>query len=207
MITLQSTRGGGISLTGNMGTDNANIQITSNPDGLVANDLILISDCSSADLFRATTVSNGSPVTITHANSTNTTNRLSKAYQADAQILSFDAHTYFVAVDATGEPGLYQYSLNSNSATLLTSGIEEMQLLLAEDTSGDQEPDIYVSADSVIDWEAVIGVRVGLLLQSANGVASAPRSFSFNGSEANSGNDMRLRRAFWSYAALRNRIN
>ena len=207
VITLQSTRGSGISLTGNMGTDNANIQITSNPDGLMANDLILISDCSSADLFRATSVSNGSPVTIAHANNANTTNRLSKAYQADAQILSFDAHTYFVAVDAAGEPGLYQYSLNSNSATQLTSGIGDMQLLLAEDTDGDQQPDVYVSADAVVDWAAVIGVRVGLLLQSANGIASAPRSFIFDGAEANPGDDMRLRKAFWSYAALRNRIN
>jgi type IV pilus assembly protein PilW len=207
VITLQSIRGGGISLTGNMGTDNANIQITSNPDGLVANDFILISDCSSADLFRATSVSNGGTITIAHANSTNTTNRLSKAYQTDAQILSFDAHTYFVAVDTAGEPGLYQYSLNTNSAMLLTSGIDDMQLLLAEDTDGDQEPDVYVDATAVMDWEAVIGVRIGLLLQSANGIASESRSFSFNGAEANAGDDMRIRKAFWSYAALRNRIN
>lgn len=207
VITLQSTRGDGISLTGNMTADNANIQISSNPDGLVANDLILISDCSSADLFRATSVSNGSTITIAHANSTNTTNRLSKAYQSDAQILSFDAHTYFVAVDAAGEPGLYQYSLNSNSATVLTPGIENIQLLLAEDSGGDQQPDLYVDATGVTDWEAVIGIRVGLLLRSETGVATEARSFSFNGAEANTTDDLRVRKAFWSYAALRNRIN
>jgi len=207
VITLQSTRGSGISLSGNMAADNANIQITSNPDGLVANDLILISDCSNADLFRATSVSNGATVTIAHANSSNTTNRLSKAYQSDAQILSFDSHSYFVAQDAAGEPGLYQYSLNSNSASLLTEGIENLQFMLAEDNDGDQQPDGYVDATAVVDWEAVIGVRVGLLLRSSNGVASEARSFSFDGAEANTGNDMRLRKAFWSYAALRNRIN
>mgnify|MGYP000164813571 CR=1 FL=1 len=208
VITLQSTRGSGVSLTGNMAADNANIQVSSNPDGLAANDLILISDCSSADLFRATGVSNGaSTVTITHANSSNTDNRLSKAYQADAQILSFDSHSYFVAQDAAGEPGLYQYSLNSNSASLLTEGIENLQFMLAEDNDGDQQPDGYVDATAVVNWEAVIGVRVGLLLRSANGVATEARSFSFDGAEANTGNDMRLRKAFWSYAALRNRIN
>lgn len=207
VITLQSTRGSGISLSGNMGVDNANIQITSNPDGLVANDLILISDCSSADLFRATSVSNGATVTIAHANSSNTTNRLSKAYQADAQISSFDSHSYFVAQDTAGEPGLYQYSLNSNSVSLLTEGIENLQFMLAEDNDGDQQPDGYVDATGVVDWEAVIGVRVGLLLRSANGIAIESRSFSFDGAEANTGNDMRLRKAFWSYAALRNRIN
>lgn len=207
VITLQSIHGSGAALVGNMAADNANIQIAGNPDGLVANDLILISDCSNADLFRATSVSNGSPVTIAHANSANTDNRLSKAYQDDAQVMSFDAHSYFIATGANGEPGLYQHSFNSNAATLLAEGIESMQLLLAEDTDGDQEPDVYVNATAVNDWEAVIGVRVGLLMRSDNAVASEPRSFTFNGSEANSGDDRRVRKAFWSYAAMRNRIN
>ena len=105
VITLQSTRGSGASLTGNMSADNANIQVDSNPDGLVANDLILISDCSNADLFRASSVSNGSTVTIAHANNVNTDNRLSKAYQDDAQIMSFDAHSYFIATGSNGEAG------------------------------------------------------------------------------------------------------
>jgi type IV pilus assembly protein PilW len=227
VITLQSTRGNGVSLTGNMAADNANIQITSNPDGLESDDLVLISDCSNADLFRATGVGNGTPVTITHAESTNTSNRLSKAYQSDAQIMSFDAHTYFIATGANGEPGLYQHSLSSNTATLLAEGIASMQLLLAEDTNGDQEPDTYVTASLATaavaadpgagtaavpamigtDWEAIVGVRVGLLLRSDIGVASEPRSYSFNGVEANPSNDTRVRKAFWSYAAMRNKIN
>ena len=207
VITLRSARGSSISLVGNMGTANANIQINGNPDGLKANDLILISDCTSADLFRATGVSNGATVTIAHANSANSNNRLSKAYQTDAQIMSFDARTYFIATDANGTPGLYQYSLNSNSATLMADGVESMQLLLAEDTGGDQEPDIYVTASAVSDWENVIGVRVGLLIRSNIGVTSEPRPFSFDGSEANTANDTRLRKVFWSYAAMRNKIN
>ena len=207
VITLQSTRGSGASLTGNMTADNANIQVGSNPDGLVANDLILISDCSNADLFRASSVSTGTPVTIAHANNVNSDNRLSKAYRDDAHIMSFDAHTYFIATGANGEPGLYQYSLNSNTATLMAEGIESMQIILAEDTSGDQQPDTYVDATGVSDWETVIGIRVGLLMRTEDGVASEPRSFSFNGSEANAGDDRRVRKAFWSYAAMRNRIN
>jgi len=207
VITLQSTRGSGVSLTGNMSADNANIQVDSNPDGLVANDLILISDCSNADLFRASSVSNGSTVTIAHANNVNTDNRLSKAYQDDAQIMSFDAHSYFIATGSNGETGLYLHSFNSNTATLLAEGIESMQLLLAEDTSGDQEPDLYVNASTVSDWEAVVGVRVGLLMRSEDGVATESRPFTFNGAEANTGDDRRVRKAFWSYAAMRNRIN
>lgn len=207
VIRLQSTRGVGMQLTGNMTADNANIQVASNPDGLEANDLVLIFDCSSADLFRATGVSEGGgTVTISHANSTNTTNRLSKAYQSDAQVMSFDAHTYFVGTDSNGETGFYQYSFNDGNAVLLAQGVENMQLMLAEDLGGDGEPDTYINATAVADWEAVIGVRVGLLMRSANGAATESRNFSFDGSEANTSSDQRLRKAFWSYAALRNRL-
>jgi type IV pilus assembly protein PilW len=207
VITLQSTQGSGVSLSGNMTADNANIQISSNPDGLVANDLILISDCSRADLFRASSVSSSGSVTIAHANNVNTDNKLSKAYGDDAQIMSFDAHTYFIGTGANGEPGFYQHSFNSNTATLLAEGVESLQLLLAEDTSDDQEPDVYVNATAVIDWEAVIGVRVGLLMRSESNVATEVRAFTFNGANANTGNDTRVRKAFWSYAAMRNQIN
>lgn len=204
VITLQSAQGSGVSLRANMITDTATIQMIINPDRLAANDLILISDCSHADLFRASAVERGT--IIAHDNTANTGNQLSKAYATDAQLMLFDAHTYFIA-SANAEPGLYQYSFNSNTATLLAEGVENMQLLLAEDTSGDQEPDIYVNATAVMDWEAVIGVRVGLLMRSANNVAAEARAFTFNGANANTGNDTRVRKAFWSYAAMRNRIN
>lgn len=205
VITLQSAQGSGVSLRANMITDTATIRMIWNPDRLAANDLILISDCSHADLFRASAVNHGS--TIAHDNIANTGNQLSKAYADDAQLMPFDAHTYFIATGANAEPGLYQYSFNSDTATLLAEGVENMQLLLAEDTSGDQEPDVYVNATAVMDWEAVIGVRVGLLMRSANNVATEARAFTFNGANANTGNDTRVRKAFWSYAAMRNRIN
>jgi type IV pilus assembly protein PilW len=205
VITLQSTQGSGASLRANMITDTAMIQIIINPDRLAANDLILISDCSHADLFRASAVNHGS--TIAHDNIANTGNQLSKAYADDAQLMPFDAHTYFIATGANAEPGLYRHSFNSDTATLLAEGVENMQLLLAEDTSGDQEPDVYVNATAVMDWEAVIGVRVGLLMRSDNNVAAEARAFTFNGADANTGNDTRVRKAFWSYAAMRNRIN
>ena len=204
VITLQSAQGSGVSLRANMITDTATIQIIVHPDRWAANDLILISDCSHADLFRTSAVNN--TTIVAHDNTANTGNQLSKAYAKDAQLMLFDAHTYFIA-SANAEPGLYQYSFNSDTATLLAEGVENMQLLLAEDTSGDQEPDVYVNATAVMDWEAVIGVRVGLLIRSANNVATEARAFTFNGANANTGNDTRVRKAFWSYAAMRNRIN
>ncbi len=207
VITLQSVRGAGVQLTGNMTADNANIQIAANPDGLQANDLVLIFDCLSADLFRATSVSSSSgKVTIAHANSSNTSNRLSKAYQTDAQVMSFDAHTYFIGIDTNGDPGLYQHSASSDTTVLLARGVQGLELILAEDTDGNQRPDSYVNGSNVENWENVIGVRVGFLMQSADSTATESRGYSFAGQEANLSDDRRLRKAFWSYATLRNRI-
>ena len=64
-----------------------------------------------------------------------------------------------------------------------------------------------MNATAVIDWEAVIGVRVGLLMRSESNVATEVRAFTFSGANANTGNDTRVRKAFWSYAAMRNQIN
>src|SRR3989339_407508 len=52
-------------LTGNMASDNANIQLSQNPHEFAANDVLIISDCSNADIFCATNVSEGN-VTIAH---------------------------------------------------------------------------------------------------------------------------------------------
>ena len=206
VITVQSISGAGVPLSAAMASASASISVASNSDAIAANDLLLVYDCSRTDLIRASSVGTGTPVAIGHNNTTNSSNSLSKAYGTDALVIAFDARTYFIGTDASGEAGLYQYSFNSNTVSLLAQGVESMQLLLAEDTNGDQEPDLYVDASGVIDWEAVIGVRVGLLMSSADGTASDARAFTFDGANANAASDRRLRKAFWSYAALRNRI-
>lgn len=207
VLTTRFIFGRGTYLTGNMASDNANIQVANNPDGLQTGNLALIYDCQGSDLFRITSISNtGSGVTIVHASTSNTSNRLSRLYGANARVLPFDTHTYFIGLDTEGGSGLYQYSLNSDTAVLLVNGIQDMQFYYAEDNNGDLEPDTYNEATAVADWNKVIGVRMGLLVQSSDGASSEVRSFNFDGSEANTVNDRRLRQAFWSYAALRNKI-
>jgi len=85
----------GLQLTGNMAVDNANIQVVDNRLGLRAEDTLFISDCMSADIFRATSVSasEGKP-TVAHAKNLNTSNRLSKAYGTDAEVMAFEEITF-----------------------------------------------------------------------------------------------------------------
>jgi type IV pilus assembly protein PilW len=97
VLSIRRASSAGVKLVGNMASDNSNIQLENNSMGLVAGDALFLSDCISADLFRATNVSSGgSQTTIAHANNFNTSNKLSKAYGDDAELLVFESINYFV---------------------------------------------------------------------------------------------------------------
>jgi len=90
VLSIRRASNAGVRLVGNMETDNANIQIEDNRMGLLAGDTLFLADCVSADIFRATNVSSGdAKTTVAHANNFNTSNKLSKAYGADAEVLAF----------------------------------------------------------------------------------------------------------------------
>ncbi|MDD1616788.1 MAG: type IV pilus assembly protein PilW, partial [Methylococcaceae bacterium NSP1-2] len=82
VINFMTAGSCGGKLTGNMTADNANIQIDANNTcGIAQDEVVIISDCSSTDIFAASSASNGAgKQTIAHANNINTGNRLSKAY-------------------------------------------------------------------------------------------------------------------------------
>ena len=158
-------------LTGNMSADNANIQIDGNPAGFEAGDILMITDCADADIFAASSVSQGGTVTIAHANNVNTTNRLSKAYQSDARLMAFQSATYYVRDtnrdNEVGEPiyGLYMQPLEG-AAVELVAGVEDMQVLYGEDTNADGSVDSYANAGAVGDFANVLSVRLALLVSS-----------------------------------------
>lgn len=154
-------------LTGNMGTANANIQIDANNTcGIAATDPVLISDCKAADLFRATSASNGNgKQTIAHSQSNNTSNFLSTLYQRDAKIYGLRATTYFLRTGESGQPALWRYDANrpvedDNNPIELIEGIEDLQIVYGLDTDSDGVADRYVDASQVTDWRTAISVRL-----------------------------------------------
>ncbi len=216
----------GVKLTGNMSADNANIQITDNSPGFEAGDALFITDCTSADLFRATNVSagngqgNGGQVTIAHANNNNTTNRLSKTYGTDAEVMAFESVAYFIrnsgrtTPSGAAIPALFVSSRTAGTSGVTTTyelieGVENMQLEYGVDTSGDGAADAYRTASNVSDWSRVVSVRVNLLLRSIEeGVAAtsgaAAQTLTYNGSSVTA--DGRLRQVFGTVVAVRNRV-
>nr|WP_148262103.1 PilW family protein [Methylomonas methanica] len=199
-------------LTGNMGVVNANIQITAaNSCNIQAYDPVLISDCSSADLFIATSSSSGTGTqTIAHANNQNSSNNLSKAYGTDAELYLFRSFTYFIRTNAGGEPALWR--LDNTKATgganpiELIEGIENLQISYGEDTDNDNTPNYYVAANSVVDMAKVVSVNIDLLTRTLdNNLASLPLTYIYNDTSTTA-TDRRIRRAFSSTVGLRNRL-
>ena len=218
VISIKHASSTGMKLTGNLIVDNANIQIAAITVGLVANDVLFISDCETVDVFRATNVSNGGgTVTIAHANSANTTNKLSKAYGTDATLYSFDDNVYFVGptgrTNGHGQAifALFRRDIRGNIDELV-EGVENMQVLYGERAANGNIR--YVPAtNGTLDMTLVVSVRIAILVHSLDPVNSTTDSTVYNVAGTSIGptgtvthdQDKRIRRVFVTTVKLRNR--
>lgn len=169
----------GTRLVGNMGTDNGNIQILNTAEieaEIQAEDILILSDCSNADIFRATNKSeSGTTVTIAHAADVNISPKLSKAYKDDARLWKLVSRAYYLATNpTTSEPGLYFKELGSAGALVpgqeLTGGVETMRLLYGTDLSGSGVTERYIPPADVTNWTRVKSARLGFVVRTAETV-------------------------------------
>lgn len=204
-------------LTGNVDPDNANIQVFSNHTGFKKDDLLIVSDCETADLFRATSVSNSADkVTIAHASTGNIRPKLSKAYGVDADVMVFQVEEYFLrASGRTNQAGNPIVSLfrrrNGAAAEELVEGVADLRIRYGLDfPNTDGAVDNYVDRAGVgVNWNRVLAVRLELLLESVeDNVITDAHGYSFNGDtvEAEDVPDRKLRDVFTTTIALRNRL-
>lgn len=223
VLIIRRASDSGVRLDGNMTADNANISIVSNVPGFKEGDFLFITDCMSADLFRATNVSTGS-VTIAHSASGNTDPKLSKPYGSDAEVLAFKSVAYFIRdtgrTTQNNQPILALYTqargAGQGSGALvsyeLVEGVQDLQLRFGRDTSGDGAADIYVTASDITtsaQWSSVVAVRLDLLMQSTDSsivptTGDAAQRLDFNGATIIS--DGRLRQSYSMVVAIRNRL-
>ncbi|MEN8177071.1 MAG: PilW family protein [Pseudomonadota bacterium] len=213
IVTIGSGGECGADLTGNMDTVNANIQIAGGGGdcGFEANDYLLLTDCETADLFRASSVSEASgKITVAHAENVNTENFLSKTYQAGSGLYHFQQTTYFIGTAPSGNPSLYRILHKDPLVTQeLIENVQDMQFLYGVDTGVDGVIDVYQDASDVDDWARVLGARISLLLRSdEDNVTMQPQTITFNGASVNTGPgaDHRLRTVFNSTVTVRNRV-
>ncbi len=205
-------------LAGNTEPSNANIQIVNTAalaqtGQISAGDVLMVSDCKKADIFRATAVpqnASGGLKTIPHTNAMNTDNFLTHSFDNRAALMKLVSRAYYIGTNASGEPALFRKELGSGggiSAQELVEGVEQMRILYGEDTDGDGIANIYRTANNVAIWTNVVNVRVALLVRTTENVASELDTKTFNaipGFSFNPANDNRRRQVFGFTVKLRN---
>lgn len=200
-------------LTGNMSADNANIQIGTNPCGWAADQVLLIADCTNIDVFAATTVSTGS-VTISHASSNNTDNKLSKAYGKEAMVFGYGERTFFIGMHPTlNQPMLYEIGFNGavNTVNDIAANVYDLQVMTAQlDTNADGVPDTSMPSEDVpalsdiADWAQVLGIEVRVSIRSeADNTGPSDQTYLFGGAMVT---DKRIKRDFSTVIGIRNRL-
>jgi type IV pilus assembly protein PilW len=210
-------------LTGNTTPSNANVQILNTASivgEISADDILMVSDCRNADIFRATGVSNSGSdkKTIAHANSSNSEVNLTHSYGNDAQLMKLISRAYYIGTGASGEPALFRKELTNSggptaTAQELVEGVEDMRLSFGEETeaaaSRDYVPNRFVRADAVTNFGMVVAVRVGLVTRTSTNVAqdvslATPLSFDGISFPAPASTDRRRRQYYLTTIQKRN---
>jgi type IV pilus assembly protein PilW len=206
--------------------DNATLTIDATLNKLHKGEILIVANCEHASMFQASAVtSTGGVTTIKHATGLtpgNSTASVTNSFGADAEIARLSSSIYYLKNDASGNPGMFQSSLEINAdgtiaamqENQLVSNVENMQIQYGVDTDNDQDVDVYQNADNVADMATVMSIRIALLLVSGNdNLIETKESYSFNAntftfskdaSPANTA-DRKLRRTFTGFVALRNR--
>lgn len=233
-LTIRRGSSCGGHLTGSILPNNANVQITSSC-GFKQNEIVMITDCERADIFKITNnpndVGNNNAVTLAHSNAGNTTNKLSKVYGKDAKVIKLQRDTYFIRTDPiSNNPSLYVRGLISQgnvygvSERQVADNVQSMlidygvDLDYVEDTdSNNIGADTYLTAAQIETlgtnplnngapmWASVVNLRIRLLMRS-NPVSDRERKYDWNGTTITPATgDYRIRQAYTMTINLRNR--
>jgi type IV pilus assembly protein PilW len=176
---------------------------------------LVISDCSTAHIFRASadTSQNKDAViagagVATSALWTAATSPLGKSYAAGSEIMLFRSYTYYIATGASGEPALWRFDNNKPASSSinpaeLIEGIENMQITYGIDPDADGSANQYIATPTLAEWPTVVSVRVVLSARSLDdNLMSTSVTYAFDGANVT---NRRLRKNFTASIDLRNR--
>ncbi len=178
-------------------------------------DIVMVSDCTSGDIFQVTNATPTAGVLIHNTGNSspgndNVTNPgcpganahcLSKVYGGDAKVLLSQSVAYTIEAGSEAQPALFR-----NGAEFL-DGIETLQILYGEDTDGSLTANYFVPADEVVDMQAVVSIRIAVVARSNddNLTGGAAQNYNVLGTSMVAA-DNRLRQVYTSTIAVRNRL-
>lgn len=200
------------------------INLTDN-HGLDDGDLVLVSDCLGADLFRNRSGGSvlsreaGGDCGVCPGNQALGLANWESQHFETLQIYRVDISAYFVGFNTDrGQPGLYRMDLSScpcGAIEEVVDGVENMQVLYGYSLPGSQGGDgqtvaagNWYTADQFNDWWPIIGARVSMLQRSQDVAGTAPlqRVFNMSGTFVTNPLDTSLRHDASATLALRNRV-
>ncbi len=172
-------------------------------DTSTAGDLLIITDCVTTDIFEF----KSDPAV-----------ELSTAYAAGSRLYRVQQTTFCIAENAdTAQPSLRRLVIepiklitDQNCLTDgqdLVEGIENMQILMGEDTDSDFDGSVnrYVDPSDLVG-DRIVSTHISLLAVSPyNNVTTEPAPYFFNGDKDISTDDRYLRKDFTTTVALRNK--
>ena len=182
-------------------------------------DALLISDCDMTDIFYVTKArGRDNKRKLWHKHTKNTPNSFSKAYAAGSTLYRVQQTTFCIAADAdTAQPSLRRLVIDPTKPTTdqncltvgqdLVEGIENMQILMGEDTNSDFDGSVnrYVDPSDLVS-DRIVSTHISLLAVSpSNNVTTEPAPYFFNGAKDISTDDRYLRKDFTTTIALRNK--
>ena len=185
--------------------------------GINTRDALLISDCINADIFVVTGIFGGGANNVRHEDGSqnNTSRDLTVMYKKkNSSLYSVQQTTFCIAPGADPAKLSLRRHVNQQDGEdcathgdELVEGIENMQILMGEDTDGDGTANRYVPPDPGLDMDRVVSVRISLLAVSPNNnMTTEPATYFFNGVPVTPNDtDRYLRKVFTTTITLRNK--
>ncbi len=144
--------------------------------GVNKDDIVLVTNCQYADMFAVTNVTTGGSDddNLTHGASLNNTSKLNGTYgDTDAEIMNFYSKVYYIGMGQDGRPSLYLRQLEGKvfQSHELVEGIDDLQLLMGEDSNSDGSVDRYLEpGNASLDNSRIVSVKVTLSLSSEENI-------------------------------------
>lgn len=195
--------------------------ISSNNCGLVDDQVVIVTDCKRADVFRGTFSSSSGKVNVAHGSAKNTQPAGSTCpggsgklvtecttagnYQGDAFLASLSGWVFYIGINPNGIPALYRGASDGSSAPEeLADGVYGMTFRYGLDTVVDSIfiADSYSASPS--DWTQVVSVEVTLAARSTDdGAVPNAQTYVYNGASVT---DKRYRQTLATLIGLRNLV-
>jgi type IV pilus assembly protein PilW len=198
----------------------SDIELNTN-HGLDGNPVALVTDCATgADVFQVTTGSGSDrfPLPGSGASPGNNAGSWSTTYDESMQAFEIEIKAYYVGLSTRGEPALFEAELSRDQGSVvpreLVGGVENMQIQYGfsrNPPDGDgAHVDDWLSANQVPSdgWPQVISMRMGFVMRSEETADTNSVAQTFNLADVNidTQGDGRMRHAFSTTIALRNRL-